>query len=284
MKLNLLLILIIFSSIPLHSQHIENDIIPVGYYIKPINPKPALFILFNKSDTLKLLTNKYEKLDEILKVDMIKSIDILKDKEANEKFKKLAKYGVILLEVKDENWENISSKKKNIESLDIAALLKNRNDTIIFKNPKIKLEGNKYKKLSIGENHLIVNENGNEFYDHNIKLLIKSPKSGTLSKESVTLKMDLKEAKEAKEIIEPLFSVYPHSTCNYSLMYDVSTSKIIWCATVDKYIKNEVTNNNGGKLYLNKKGNRTCELIKMDAMTGKIIAQNINEDVEIRIK
>jgi hypothetical protein len=270
MKLKFLMMITLLSN-TIHSQNVENknDIIAIGYFLKPINPKPILFLIFNTSDTLKIVTNKTEKMDKIIIPSMIESLDVSNTKKA------------ILLKIKNENWQYVYSNKKHIDSLDMTLELKKYNDTIHINNSKNEFKIEKYRKLFIGDNHLIIRENGINYYDNNTKLLIKTTEFETHSDDFTNLKIGYNEA---KKIIEPIFTIDPHSSPHYSFIFDISTNKIIWLAQVDKYIANNTPNEYGGKLYLNKKGQATSESIEIDAMTGKVITQQLNDDVEIRIR
>jgi uncharacterized membrane protein YkoI len=264
-----IIIALIFITVQAYSQNIQNknNIIAIGYFLKPINPKPILFLIFNKSDTLKLLTNKTEILAEIIKPEMIKSLEVSKIKEA------------VLFEVKNKNWEYVYSNKKNINSLDMTAELKKHKDTVYFNNSKAEIQ--KYRKIFIGNNHLIIRENGINYYNNNTKLLINTDEFSATPEGFINLKIGYKEAHET---IEPLFSFNPHSIPDYSLIFDISTNKILWLAQVDKYIPNNDQNENGRGLYLNKKGHATNESIEIDALTGKVISKHLNDEVEIRIR
>jgi len=255
----------------------ENSLKATGYYIKPFD-KPILYLLYNKSDTLKLLTNTLEGTDQFLKPSMIESMEVLKGMEAIKKYKELGQYGVVVLGIKNENWESISSNKNKINALDISKSFKNRNDTIHLKQPEISSD---YKKIAIGTNHLIVRENGSNFNENNIQLFIKKTNSNKKApKEAVALEIGLKEA---EKISEKRFKINPHSETQYSLIYDTTMNKIIWNASACK-IMNGKKSNNHNNFYHNQNGNITLEIIELDAMTGKIISQHIDDEVEIRIR
>jgi hypothetical protein len=85
-----------------------------------------------------------------------------------------------------------------------------------------------------------------------------------------------------KKILEPKFTLTPHFETNYSIRYDINTNQVIWIASRAKKVK-DGRNRFGGQSYLTEDGKVVVESIELDAETGAILKEEI-EECEVRIR
>lgn len=268
-----ILFILITGYVTAQEKNSEIKIIAKGYYVQKLNDEPFLWILSHKKDTLKLYTNKIDLVKSFPNPKNIISIEVLKDKKAKDKFGKFGENGVININFKKINWNEIYGSKKHLNSKSIAVQVSKTKDTIYLK--EVLCDQAYSKQVFLEKNILKIRKNGLIHKVNDVELFlcfneeIANPNKIKINEE------------EIKTIIKPTISFKSHSKGHYQLIFDLDLNKILWKAVISKYNKES---NSNGKLFTNQNGLTTIETIEIDAMNGKLITRNINDNVKIYIR
>ena len=196
------------------------------------------------------------------------SIDVLKDKLAENNFGDFGQNGVVVINAKKKYWKKISSYSNNLSSNGIAIDVSKTIDTVHLKNrhPNIQFE----QELILNNNYLKTRKKGENHISNSVKLFVTSTEQDSVSAKTII------SLENVKKIMSPKISFNNYSQETYSLIYDLDTNKLIWSLSVFK--------NEEKEKYNDTKGFYTTETIEIDAINGSIIDKRINDKVQIMIR